>query len=98
MKISNEQISSEVYVAYTQFIAEILRQLIDQPLIEFNLTIYANEIDRNVDSFIQEFEEPFTHLAYHIGDKDKDFKPMWNQLTKTIRNTQLHIDQTSHNE
>lgn len=84
-------------------------------MIAFNLTIYADDIDRNIELFIQQFEEAFGHLAYHIGDKGRnlrkkhefirnrfyfqgDFKNLWNELTKTMRNLQMHIDQTPRHE
>ena len=64
-------VEPEVYVSYTQFICEILRQLSDEPLIPFNLTLYADQIDRNVVEYLKRFKESYMHVSSHLGDSSK---------------------------
>ena len=61
-------ISSEVYIAYSQFVSDVIRQLIDEIPLGFNLTIYADQIDRYVVDYFQHFERPYQALAFHLGD------------------------------
>lgn len=72
--VVDEKISAEIYVAYTQFLAEIIRQLIDEPLIPFNLTNYAKQIDEHVIQYLTHYEHAYESLSYHLGDRSKFFR------------------------
>jgi hypothetical protein len=67
----DENIQPEVYVAYAQFISEIIRQLIDEPLISFNLTNYADQIDKQSIEYLNHYSQAYESLAYHLGDRSK---------------------------
>ncbi|CAF1663966.1 unnamed protein product, partial [Adineta ricciae] len=91
---SSENIQPEVFVAYTQFIIEFIRQLVDEPLISFNLTNYADQLDKLVPEFVEHHKRGYESVAYHVGES-KEFTNILNELIKSIRQVQLHIDQTS---
>jgi hypothetical protein len=67
----DQNIQAEVYVAYVQFISEVIRQLIDEPLISFNLTNYADQIDQQVIQYLDHYNGAYHSLSYHIGDRSK---------------------------
>ena len=71
--VFDENISPEIYLAYTQFLAEIIRQLIDEPLIPFNLTAYAKQIDQHVVQYLAHYGHAYESLSYHIGNSSKFF-------------------------
>ena len=71
--VFDEKISPEIYVAYTQFLAEIIRQLIDEPLIPFNLTNYAKQIDQHVIQYLAHYGHTYLPLSYHLGKPSKSF-------------------------
>ena len=110
--VSDRTIQAEVFVAYTRFICEMIRQLIDEPLIPFNLTTYANQIDKYVNDFILHYKREYLSVSSHIGDPSKknqffdvasyfnldNFVSTFNELTQIIRRIQLHIDETNENE
>ncbi|CAF1102937.1 unnamed protein product [Adineta ricciae] len=94
LTFSYENIQPEVFVAYTQFIIEFIRQLIDEPMISFNLTNYADQLDKLVPDFVEHHKSGYESVAYHIGES-KVFMKILNELIKSIRQVQLHIDETS---
>jgi hypothetical protein len=67
----DQNIQAEVYVAYVQFISEVIRQLIDEPLISFNLTNYADQIDQQVIQYLDHYNGAYNSLSYHIGVRSK---------------------------
>ncbi len=67
----DQNIQPEVYVAYVQFVSEIIRQLIDEPLILFNLTNYADQIDQQIIEYLAHYNEAYNALSYHIGQRSK---------------------------
>ncbi|CAF4228132.1 unnamed protein product [Rotaria sp. Silwood2] len=95
--VFSNEITPEVIVAYAQFVSEIIRQLIDEPLIPFNLTDYANLIDRQMVDYFAHYDRAYHALGSHLGDSSEMMK-LINDLTKTIRQIQSHIDQTSKND
>ncbi|CAF4364129.1 unnamed protein product [Rotaria sp. Silwood2] len=95
--VFEREIQPEVYVAYTQFVTEIIRQLIDEPLISFNLAYYANQIDKQVIQYIEHYNRGYGSVGSHIGDPS-DFTITLNDLTKSIRKFQLYIDQLPKND
>ncbi|CAF0984827.1 unnamed protein product [Rotaria sordida] len=97
LSIVEREIRPEVYVAYTQFVTEIIRQLIDEPLISFNLTYYANQIDEQVIQYVAHYTREYGSVGSHIGDPS-DFITTLNDLTKSIRKFQLNINQLSKND
>ncbi|CAF0853609.1 unnamed protein product [Rotaria sordida] len=94
--VFNNDIKPEVIVAYAQFVSEIIRQLIDEPLIPFNLTDYANLIDKQTIDYFAHYERAYDVLSSHLGDSSEMMKIM-SDLTKIIRQIQSHIDQTPKN-
>ncbi|CAF1544003.1 unnamed protein product [Rotaria sp. Silwood1] len=95
--VFSNEIQPEVIAAYAQFISEIIRQLVDEPLIPFNLTDYANLIDRQTIDYFAHYNEAYRALHSHLGDSNEMLQLM-NDLTKIIRQIQSHIDQTSKND
>ncbi|CAF4789812.1 unnamed protein product [Rotaria sp. Silwood1] len=95
--IFEQEIQPEVYVAYTQFVTEIIRQLIDEPLLSFNLTHYANQIDKQAIQYVNHYNREYGSVGSHIGDPS-DFTITFNDLTKSIRKVQSYIDQLSKND
>lgn len=71
--ISDPPITSEVYVAYTQFLSELIRQLIDEPLIPFYLSDYAKQIDQHVMEYLVHYDSAYNYLGYHLGTRGKFF-------------------------
>lgn len=69
----NYDVQSEFFVVYSQFVTDVVRQMIDEIPIEFNLTIYADEIDRYVKEYFDHFAGPYQALAYHLGDASSFF-------------------------
>lgn len=61
----------KVIVAYAQFVSEIIRQLIDEPLIPFNLTNYADMIDRQTTVYLARYDTAYQSLRSHLGDPSK---------------------------
>ncbi len=69
--VFDREIQAETYVAYTQFVSEIIRQLIDEPFITFNLTNYADQIDRQVIEYLAHYNRGYESLRSHLGDPSK---------------------------
>lgn len=86
-----------MYVAYTQFVIEIIGQLIDEPIISFNSTDYANLIERQVTEFLAHYLGAYQSLGSHLGDISK-FKETTGSLIKSIRKFQSCIDETARNK
>ena len=61
-----------MFVAYTQFITEFIRQLIDEPMISFNLTNYADQLDKLVPDFVEHHKRGYESVGYHIGESSKN--------------------------
>ncbi|CAF0716851.1 unnamed protein product [Adineta steineri] len=95
--ISDREISPEFFVVYTQFISEIIRQLIDEPLIAFNLTNYAEQIDKQAIDYFAHYGRAYNALYFHIG-RPEEFTKLLNDLTKSIRQLQTRIDQIPKND
>ncbi|CAF4117947.1 unnamed protein product, partial [Adineta steineri] len=94
--VFNNEIQPEVVAAYTQFVSEIVRQLIDEPLIPFNLTDYANLIEKQTNDYIIHYEKEYQLLNAYLGDSNEMTK-LISDLTKSIRQLQTRIDQASKN-
>ncbi|UJR29970.1 hypothetical protein I4U23_017517 [Adineta vaga] len=92
--VSDHEMKADVFVAYTQFVTEIIRQLVDEPLIPFNLTNYAQQIDRLVVAFLDHHKRGYESVSSHIGDPSEFTKTM-NEFTKSIRQVQSRINQVS---
>lgn len=71
--VSDPTIRAEVYVAYTQFLSEFIRQLIDEPLVPFNLSDYAKQIDGHVIKYLAHYDQAYYSLNYHLGSRGKFF-------------------------
>jgi len=93
----NNDVQSEFFVVYSQFVTDVVRQMIDEIPIGFNLTIYADEIDRYVKEYFDHFAGPYQALAYHLGDSN-ELKKFLSDLTKSMRQIQLKIDQIDKND
>jgi hypothetical protein len=80
--VAHQTIEPEVLVAYAQFISEMIRQLVDEPLISFNLTNYAEQMDKLTVQYLAQFNGPYESLTAHIGhpSKIKEF-PLEMQTT-----------------
>lgn len=112
--VFDEKIEGEVYVAYTQFLAEVIRPLIDEPLIAFNLTLYADQLDRYLTDYFNHYQTPYQKLQEHLGDRSKRRVPLlvsvsdgllldeltktFNELTKSMREMQSRLNQWSKTE
>lgn len=92
-----ENIQSNVYVAYTQFVGEVIRQLCDEPLIPFNLTFYADQINNQTSEYLRQYSTGYDALSSHI-DQAQDFNETISKLTKTIREIQRKIDEMPKND
>ncbi|CAF2045254.1 unnamed protein product [Rotaria magnacalcarata] len=95
--IFERKLQPKVYVAYTQFVSEVIRRLVDEPLISFNLTNYAKQIDRQVDEYVSHYEREYGSVASHIG-RLNEFIETFKDLTKSIQALQLHINQISQSD
>ena len=73
--IYESNIQAEVVVAYTQYVCEVIRQLIDEPLLPLNLTDYANVIDKQVVEYLSHFEGAYHSLQSHLGEQGKHSLP-----------------------
>ncbi|UJR16475.1 hypothetical protein I4U23_003377 [Adineta vaga] len=93
----NNDIQPEIIVAYTQFVSEIIRQLVDEPLIPFNVTDYAKLIEKQTANYLIHYEKEYHALASHLGDSTEMAK-LINDLIKSIRQIQLRIDQVAENK
>ena len=63
-----------MFVAYAQFITEFIRQLVDEPAISFNLTNYADQLEKLVPDFVEHHKRGYDSVASHIGQPSKIHK------------------------
>ena len=63
--------SLQIAVAYTQFVTEVLRQLVDEPLIPFNVTDYAVVIEKQAAEHLARFQNEYRLLASHLDESGR---------------------------
>lgn len=69
--VTRPTIEPKVLAAYTQFVSELLRQLADEPLLAFNLSNYADRLDKLLSEYQKEFQHSYQSLEWHIGSFSK---------------------------
>ncbi|CAF3458821.1 unnamed protein product [Rotaria socialis] len=94
--VFSHEIEPDVIVAYAQFVSEIIRQLVDEPLIPFDLTNYADSIDMQTIDYLAHYDRAYQALGSHLGDSNEMTKII-SQLTKVMRQIQSNIDQIPKN-
>jgi hypothetical protein len=64
-------IDGNVFVAYTQFVCEFIRLLADEPIIPLNFSLYAEQIERYANEYVQHYSRAYVALAHELDDPSK---------------------------